>query len=35
MNYLPIVDHDTLIGYYAKSHLLEAYRKKIMDSMVE
>ncbi|AEA42391.1 chloride channel protein [Fluviicola taffensis] len=35
LNYLPVIDNDQVLGYYSKSRLLEAYRKKIMDSMVE
>lgn len=35
LNYLPVIDNDQLAGYYSKARLLEAYRKKIMDSLVE
>ena len=35
LNYLPLVLHDQVIGYYSKARLLEAYRKKIVDSIVE
>lgn len=35
LNYLPVIDNDQVLGYYSKHRLLEAYRRKIMDSMVE
>lgn len=35
LNYLPVIDNDQVLGYYSKRRLLEAYRNKVMDSMVE
>lgn len=35
LNYLPVIENDQFVGYYSKARLLEAYRKKIMDSLVE
>lgn len=35
LNFLPVVENDQVIGYYSKSRLLEEYRKKIMDNIVE
>jgi predicted transcriptional regulator len=35
LNYLPLIDNDQVIGYYSKHRLLEAYRKKIMENIVE
>ena len=35
LNYLPLVLHDQVIGYYSKARLLEAYRRKIKESTIE
>lgn len=35
MGVLPIINNDSLVGYYTKARILEAYRRKIMDNMVE
>jgi len=35
LNYLPVMENDEVIGYYSKARLLEAYRRKIRDNIVE
>jgi len=35
LNYLPLVFHDQVLGYYSKARLLEAYRKKIVESTID
>jgi CIC family chloride channel protein len=35
LNYLPVIDNDQVLGYYSKRRLLETYRSKIMENMVE
>ena len=35
LNYLPVMENDQVVGYYSKARLLEAYRRKIMDNIVE
>ena len=35
LNFLPVMENDEVIGYYSKARLLEAYRRKIMDNIVE
>lgn len=35
LNFLPVIENDQVIGYYSKARLLEAYRKKIMENLVE
>lgn len=33
--HLPVVEHGEIVGYYSKTRLLEVYRKKMMDGIVE
>lgn len=35
LNYLPLVKHDQVLGYYSKARMLAAYRKKIVENIVE
>lgn len=35
LNYLPVMENDEVIGYFSKARLLEAYRRKIMENIVE
>lgn len=35
LNFLPVIDNDEAVGYYSKAKLLEAYRKKVMENIVE
>lgn len=35
MHVLPLVENDRLLGYFSKARILEAYRRKIMENMVE
>lgn len=35
LNYIPIVFHDQVTGYYSKNKILESYRKNLVDSFVE
>lgn len=35
LNYLPLVLYDQVLGYYSKARLLEAYRKKIVENIIE
>ncbi len=35
LNYLPVIEHDQVQGYYSKNKLLSAYRNKVMDGMIE
>ena len=35
LNYLPMVQHNQVLGYYSKTKMLDAYRRKIMENIVE
>lgn len=35
LNYIPVVFHDQVTGYYSKNRILESYRKNLVDSFVE
>lgn len=35
LNYLPLVYFDKVLGYYSKTRMLDAYRKKIVENIVE
>ena len=35
LNYLPLVYHDQVLGYYSKARMLAAYRKKIVENIVD
>ncbi len=35
LNYLPVIDNDQVLGYYSKRRLLEAYRKRVTENIVE
>jgi CIC family chloride channel protein len=35
LNYIPIVFHEQVTGYYSRNRILESYRKNLVDSFVE
>ncbi|ASS49535.1 MAG: transporter [Candidatus Fluviicola riflensis] len=35
LSYLPLIYQDQVLGYYSKTRLLDAYRKKVVESIVE
>lgn len=35
LDYLPIINNERMIGYFSKSQVLEAYRRKIVENMIE
>ncbi len=35
LSYLPVIENDQVVGYFSKAKLLEIYRKRIMESIVE
>lgn len=35
LNYLPLVYHHQVLGYYSKARMLDAYRRKIVENIVE